>query len=528
MPYCHRSVASRPGCIMALTPSSNPQALLNAQLELWHHTFGFVKSMALKSALDLGIADAIHAHGGTATLPQIVTRIKLHESRFRYLRRLMRVLTVTGVFSVELSVNGGEHVYGLTPVSRLLVGSPNVAPFLTLILDSVFVSPFLGLGEWFQHVMPEEPSLFKAAHGQDLWDFTGRDAKFAKLFDNGMVADSDFAMDIVIKECGDVFHGITSLIDVAGGLGGATQVISKAFPDIKCSVLDLSHVVASAPTGTDVTYIAGDMFESIPSSNAVFLKWVLHDWGEAECVKILRNCKKAIPPRDAGGKPDSGKLRVSVVRQASWSRFFLPVPLHRGLMPTSRLLANSANLTPILSLMLDGVSVTPFLRLGDWFQHELPDPTLFKMTHGQNLWDFTARDTNFGMLFGDGMVADSAFAMDIVINEYGNIFNGVSSLIDVAGGLGGSRVRPSRRLGFGYNRRPNRNLEDRKNRTETSGMTERPPLSKAFPRVQCNVLDLPHVVVGAPTGTHVKYIVGDMFESIPSADVVFLKVILSN
>lgn len=32
------------------------------------------------------------------------------------------------------------------------------------------------------------------------------------------------------------------------------------------------------------------------------LQWVMHDWGNEECVKILKNCKQAIPPRDAGGK----------------------------------------------------------------------------------------------------------------------------------------------------------------------------------------------------------------------------------
>jgi len=37
-------------------------------------------------------------------------------------------------------------------------------------------------------------------------------------------------------------------------------------------VLDLPHVVANAPTDTNVKYITGDMFESIPSANAVFLK----------------------------------------------------------------------------------------------------------------------------------------------------------------------------------------------------------------------------------------------------------------
>jgi hypothetical protein len=29
-------------------------------------------------------------------------------------------------------------------------------------------------------------------------------------------------------------------------------------------------------------------------------QWVLHDWGDAECVKILKNCKRAIPSE--GGK----------------------------------------------------------------------------------------------------------------------------------------------------------------------------------------------------------------------------------
>ena len=28
----------------------------------------------------------------------------------------------------------------------------------------------------------------------------------------------------------------------------------------------------------------------------------MHDWRDAECITILKNCKKAIPTRDAGGK----------------------------------------------------------------------------------------------------------------------------------------------------------------------------------------------------------------------------------
>ncbi|CAN6305396.1 unnamed protein product [Urochloa humidicola] len=282
------------------TAGTDQQVMLDAHLQLSHHTLAYVKSLALKAALDLGIPDAIHQHGGSATLPEIVSQVtQLHPSKIPSLRRLMRALTLAGVFSVD--DGGDEPIYGLTPASHLLIGSEmNVTPFLALMLDTAFVSSFLDLGEWFRHELPNT-SPWKMAHGQDIWDQTDRDTRFGKLFGDGMVANSNFLMGIVVKECSSVFQGISSLVDVGGGLGGATQTIAKAFPHLECSVLDLPHVVARAPTNTNVNYIGGDMFESIPSANVVFIKSILHDWGDAECVKILKNCKNAVASQ-AGGK----------------------------------------------------------------------------------------------------------------------------------------------------------------------------------------------------------------------------------
>lgn len=282
------------------------QGLLDAQLELWHHTLGYVKSMALKSALELGIADAIHRQGGAATLSQIAATATLHPSKISCLRRLMRVLTVSGVFGVEHSGDGGvegEAVYALTPASRLLVvsASANMVHVTKMLLHPIIVSPFSDLGTWFQNELPE-PDLFKVKHGKTFWELANEDPAYNAIVNDGMVSDSSFLMDIAIRECGDVFQGIGSLVDVAGGHGGAAQAISKAFPHVKCSVMDLAHVVAEAPSGTDVEFIAGDMFESFPSAHAVFLKWVMHDWGDEDCIKILKNCKKAIAPKDVGGK----------------------------------------------------------------------------------------------------------------------------------------------------------------------------------------------------------------------------------
>ncbi|CAD6255314.1 unnamed protein product, partial [Miscanthus lutarioriparius] len=182
---------------------ADQQALLDAQLELWHSTFAFIKSMAFKSALQLGIADAIHCHGGTATLIQIATKATLHPSKTPYLRRLMRVLTVAGIFSIakNSSSDDGDHVYGLTPASRLLVGSSqNLTPTLGLILNNIFVSPFLDLGTWFEHELPAtDLPLFELSNGKNVWDIVGHDPSMSQLWNAGMVADTRFLMDIAIR-----------------------------------------------------------------------------------------------------------------------------------------------------------------------------------------------------------------------------------------------------------------------------------------------------------------------------------------
>ena len=84
---------------MALMEEST-QGLLQAHDELWHQSLSYLKSLALAVALDLRIPDAIHHHGGGTTLPQILAETALHPCKLRALRRLMRVLTVSGTFSV--------------------------------------------------------------------------------------------------------------------------------------------------------------------------------------------------------------------------------------------------------------------------------------------------------------------------------------------------------------------------------------------------------------------------------------------
>ncbi|PHT53639.1 Tabersonine 16-O-methyltransferase [Capsicum baccatum] len=48
-------------------------------------------------------------------------------------------------------------------------------------------------------------------------------------------------------------------------------------------------------------------------------------------------------------------------------------------------------------------------------------------------------------------------------------------------------------------------------------------IGNAFPKINCIVFDLPHVIEGCEGTKNLSYVGGDMFKSIPSADEILLK-----
>jgi hypothetical protein len=89
-------------------------------------------------------------------------------------------------------------------------------------------------------------------------------------------------------------------------------------------VFDMPEVVPSARKVLDghglsgrTEIMAGDFFESVPAADVYLLSYILHDWDDASCTRILRNIAAAaaagarvvivegmIPPGDA---PDLAK-----------------------------------------------------------------------------------------------------------------------------------------------------------------------------------------------------------------------------
>ncbi|XP_040384724.1 probable O-methyltransferase 2 [Oryza brachyantha] len=290
--------------------------LLQAQADLWRHSFSYLTSLALRCAVKLGVPTAIHRLGGAASLADLMAALSLPASKLPFVRRLMRVLVVAGVLADTTSSDGAgvERCYRLTPLSRILVDGVAAddhhvqTSFVLTATSRQYLEAALALDEWLRKdvALAPAPSPFEDAHGAPLFDDATAlaiDPEFDAAANDALAAHDNLGVGTLLRECRDVFAGLRSLTDCCGGDGTTARAIVRAFPHIKVTVLDLPKVIDKVPkVDGAIDYVAGDLFHGVPPAQAVLLKLVLHFWGDDDCVKILGECKKAIPPRDKGGK----------------------------------------------------------------------------------------------------------------------------------------------------------------------------------------------------------------------------------
>ncbi|KAI3710215.1 hypothetical protein L2E82_39991 [Cichorium intybus] len=270
--------------------------LFEAQTHIYRHSVNYINSMVLGCALELGIPDIIHNHQKPITLQELVSKLNISVEKTLHLQRLMRLLIHQNFFSVtKFHDKEGEDEkegYILTVSSKLLLKNsssptlPNLLPFVNLMVDHVYVTTFESLGRWFKG---NELNAFATAHGTHIWEFADKNPRFNTLFNDAMASNSEM-MKLVVKENKELFEGVDSLVDVGGGNGANAKIILEAFPHLNCTVFELPHVVADMVDTKNLKYIGGDMFQSIPSADAIILKNILHDWKDEEALKILERC----------------------------------------------------------------------------------------------------------------------------------------------------------------------------------------------------------------------------------------------
>jgi hypothetical protein len=201
----------------------------------------------------------------------------------------MRCLVGDKIFTINEPSDGGEALYGATKVSSLLVSDSDISMFSIIIgyCQPSTVTPWGYLSD----CVKEGGSGFEKVHDSTMYEFISKNSEFNKAFNRGMAAQTKILIKS-INRYKEAFENVGSLVDVGGGIGETISMIVKEFPHIKGINFDLPHVISTAPEYTGVAHIGGNMFESIPKTDAIFLKEALpKKGGKILIVEMILNPK---------------------------------------------------------------------------------------------------------------------------------------------------------------------------------------------------------------------------------------------
>ncbi|KAF5743429.1 putative caffeic acid O-methyltransferase [Tripterygium wilfordii] len=289
-------------------------------------TSASVLPMVLKSALELDLLEIINKAGPGAYLSpaDIASHLPTNNPDAPVmLDRILRLLASYSILTCSLrTLPDGkvDRLYGLAPVCKFLTKNQDgvsIAPLSLMNQDKVLMESWYYLKE----AVLEGGIPFNKAHGTTSFEYHGKDLRFNKVFNKGMSDHSTITMKKILDTYKG-FEGITSVVDVGGGIGAVLSMIVSKYPSIKGINFDLPHVIEDAPSYPGVEHVGGDMFASVPKADAIFMKWICHDWSDEHCLKFLKNCYDSLP--------DNGKVIVAecILPEAPDSSLASKVTIH--------------------------------------------------------------------------------------------------------------------------------------------------------------------------------------------------------
>jgi SAM-dependent methyltransferase len=138
-------------------------------------------------------------------------------------------------------------------------------------------------------------------YGTPFFDYLSNHPDDARIFNQSMSAGTSMRVAPLVEAYD--FSRFRSIVDVGGGQGVLLAAILAANPNLRGVLQDSPSVVAGAEAlrtervASRVEIVGGDFFDRVPEgADAYVLKGVIHDWGDEDALKILRNCRRAISP----------------------------------------------------------------------------------------------------------------------------------------------------------------------------------------------------------------------------------------
>jgi hypothetical protein len=243
---------------------------------------------ALYVAVTLGIPDLIAVGRNTVTAVAAATAADPDA-----IRRLLRALAA---FDVVLQRGSDEFV--LTAVGEALRSdvAHSVHPLVLMFGSEQFREMFESLGDCIR----TGKNAFALRYGlQSSFAYLADKPEQAAIFNAGMSAVSR-ATGPALTRAYD-FSEVEHVIDIGGGRGIVLAALLTTHAHLGASLFELPRVIEGVEAemerfGRRFAAIGGDMFEAVPQgADCYLLSHVIHDWDDTRAVRILTNCRRAMP-----------------------------------------------------------------------------------------------------------------------------------------------------------------------------------------------------------------------------------------
>jgi orsellinic acid C2-O-methyltransferase len=244
---------------------------------------GFWTTQVIHAAVKLRLPDLLH---GEPLLPEELARRA--DAHAVSVTRLLRALATIGLCQAT-----SDGRYALTEMGALLR------------TDAAGGKRARGLfaGSSLYHAFAMLPETVRTGRRPPVTaDFGKSSPEQLAVFQHAMIESSREAVGSAVPVYD--FSALTKVLDVGGGFGGALAALLERFAHLSGDVLDLDHAqqgaeafLARCGVANRAGFVAGDFFRSVPSGyDGYLLKFILHDWDDAQAVAILKSCRAAAGP----------------------------------------------------------------------------------------------------------------------------------------------------------------------------------------------------------------------------------------
>jgi SAM-dependent methyltransferase len=210
-------------------------------------------------------------------------------------RRLMRALTSVGLF------DEAEGRFGLNALSRqLLPNRPgSVVPVLRLASEDWVAALWRHLPDAVRSGKPAVERVLR----MPLFEYLARHKAAGEVFDRAMLSMTAQTTGAVL-EAYDL-TGVRTLVDLGGGLGQFLMAALERYPQLRGTLFEAPRTaeaaakqIAETGLGSRIEVSQGNFLDNpLPAGADVYLLMnVIHDWGDADAVRILTRVREALRP----------------------------------------------------------------------------------------------------------------------------------------------------------------------------------------------------------------------------------------